>query len=146
MNNSSNRSFTDAYRGIMTALFLGIANSFVSLIFNIFYRLHGPDFSNDLINVSYIIFGGLFLFFVIGLVYTGLHLISKRADLVFIIGFAVLIILIYGAIGSGHFATDPEENLRFRGMLHGLTIISGISAIAGIPFFYHNAAFRQYVV
>ena len=146
MNNSSNQSFTDAFRGIMTALFLGIANSLVSLIFNIIYRYYGHDFSNDLINVSYLIFGGLFVFFMIGLVYTGLHLITAKGDLIFILLFTALTILIYVAIGSGHFATDPEENLRFRGMLHGLTLITGISATAGIPYFYHNTAFREYVV
>ena len=144
MNNSSN--FSDFFRAMMTAVFVGFADSLLSLIYNILYRAGGIDFSNDLINVAYIIFGEMFLFFVIGLIYAGLQLLSSKADILFIIGFAALTILIYVGIGSAHFSTYPDENLRFRGMLHGLTLILGISAIAGIPYFYHNEAFKRYVV
>jgi hypothetical protein len=146
MNNSSEQSFSAGYRGLMTALFAGIANVLVSLFFNIAYRTYGSDFSNDLINVSYIIFGGMALFLVIGLIFVGLHLIFKKADLIFIIGLAAITILLFVAISSGHFSASPEENLRFRGMLHGLTIIMGISSVIGIPYLYHNEAFHRNVV
>ena len=146
MNNSSDQTFGVFYHAMMTAVFVGFADSLFSLIYNILYRAGGIDFPNDLINVSYIIFGEMFLFFVIGLIYAGLHSLSKKADFVFIIGFAVLTILLYVGIGSGHFSIDPAVNLRFQGMLHGLTLIIGISATAGIPYFYHNEAFQHSVI
>jgi hypothetical protein len=146
MNNSTNQTFTDSYRCMMTAVFVGFADSLISLIYNILYRLGGADFPNDLINVAYIIFGEMALFFVIGVIYTGLHRVTKKADGIFIIGFAALTILIFIAVGSGQFAASTEENLRFRGILHGLTLIMGISATAGIPYFYHSKAFERYVV
>jgi hypothetical protein len=145
MNNSSNLTTVNAYRAVMTSVFLGFVCTFLSLLYNLFYRLGGIDFSNDLINVAYIIFGEMFLFFLIGFVYLGLRLITAKGDLLFILLFVALTIYFLFAISAGEFAARPAENLRFRGMLHGLTILIGITTLF-IPFCYRSAAFQRNVV
>ena len=146
MTNSTDQSFTGNYRAAMTAVFVGVADALISLIFNIAYRSAGADFPQDLINVSYLIFGTIFLFFLIGAVYTGLRIISKKADLIFIVLLAALTLITFVAIGSAHLADSPVENLRYRGMLRSLVLIDGISATALIPFFYNSRKFQEYVV
>lgn len=145
MINSSNQRFTTGYRAVLTGVFVGIADALISLVYNIVYRSGGADFPQALINVSYLIFGTVFLFFLIGVVYMSLQLFTKRASLLFIILFAALTIIFYTAASGGHFADSPVENMRYRGMLKGLVLIMGISATAGIPFLYHNRKFEEFV-
>ncbi len=146
MTNSTEQSFTANYRAVMTAVFVGVADTLISLFYNIAYRYGGADFPQDFINVSYLIFGTVFLFFLIGAIYTGLRIISKKADLIFIVLFAALTLLLFVAIGSAHLTDLPIENLRYRGMLRSLVLIDGISATALIPFFYNSPKFQEYVV
>jgi hypothetical protein len=146
MTNSTNQTFNPAYRAVMTGVFVGIADALISLCFNIAYRSGGADFPQDLINVSYLIFGTVFLFFVIGVIYMSLLLSSQKGGLVFIVLFAALTLIGFVAIGSAHLTDPPPANLRFRGMLRGLVLIDGISATVLIPFLYNSPKFQEYVV
>jgi hypothetical protein len=146
MTNSTEQSFAGSYRAVMTAVFVGVADALISLIFNIAYRSGGADFPQDLVNVSYLIFGTVFLFFVIGAIYTGLRILSKKGDLIFVVLFAALTLIAFVAIGAAHLADSPTENGRYRGMLRSLVLIDGISATVLIPFFYNSRKFEEYVV
>jgi hypothetical protein len=146
MLSNYDRTFVPAFRAVMTAVFVGIGVAFISLIFNIVYRSAGADFSNDLLNVSCLIFGNLLLFLMIGLIYMLLILFTSKADSIFIALFIVLMILGWMAISSGHFAKAPVENERFQGMLKGLVLLAGIAAIGAIPLLYHSRRFEKYVV
>src|ERR1700722_16002228 len=146
MTNSTDQSFAGSYRAVMTAVFVGVADALISLIFNIAYRSAGADFPQDLVNVSYLIFGTVFLFFLIGAIYTGLRIISNKADLIFIVLFAAFTFITFGAIGSAHLAGSDIENIRYRGMLRSLVLIDCISATALIPFFYNSRKFEEHVV
>jgi hypothetical protein len=139
-------SFTQAYRAFMTALFVGIVVAFLSLVFNIIYRSAGPDFPEDLFNVSVLIFSNLLVFLLIGLVYMLLHLYAPKADLIFILLFVVLSILGWVGVSSGHFADDVIGNSQIRGFLKGLILLIGISSIGLLPFLYHSRKFEEYVV
>jgi hypothetical protein len=146
MTNSTNQTFNSAYRAVMTGVFVGVADTLISLCFNIAYRSAGADFPQDLVNVSYLIFGTVFLFFVIGIIFMSLHLISQKGGLVFIVGFAALTLIGFVIIGSAHLTDPPLANLRYRGMLRGLVLIDGISATVLVPFFYNSPKFQEYVV
>jgi hypothetical protein len=142
----TNDKFTPAYRAILTAVFVGIADALISLIFNIAYRSGGADFPQDLVNVSYLIFGTVFLFFVVGLLFMGLHLLSQKGSLIFIVLFATLTLIAFVAVGSAHLADSEIENHRYHGMLRGLILIDGITAAALIPYFYSSPKFAEHVV
>ena len=146
MTIDKNEKFTTAYRAVLTGVFVGIADALISLIFNIAYRAAGADFPQDLINVSYLIFGTVFLFFVVGLIFMSLHLLSQKGSLVFIVLFAALTLIGYVAIGSAHLADSDIGNLRYRGILRGLVLIDGISAAVFIPYFYNSSKFQEYIV
>jgi hypothetical protein len=54
----------------MTGLFIGIADTVICLLYNLFYRDGGHGFfSSDIVNVSSIIFGTNILFVVIGVLF-----------------------------------------------------------------------------
>jgi hypothetical protein len=146
MSNSTDQSFAAGYRAVLTGVFVGIVDTLISLGFNIAYRRGGADFPQDLVNVSYLIFGTVFLFFIIGAIYMGLHSISTKGSLIFIILFGALTIIGLVAIGSAHLADSDIQNLRYRGILRGLVLIDGISATALIPYFYNSPKFQEYVV
>jgi hypothetical protein len=114
MINSSNQRFTTGYRAVLTGVFVGIADALISLVYNIVYRSGGADFPQALINVSYLIFGTVFLFFIIGVIFMSLQLFTKKADLLFILLFAALTIIFFTAAANGHFADSPVENIRYR--------------------------------
>jgi hypothetical protein len=146
MTTSTNDTFTSAYRAILTAVFVGIADALISLIYNIVYRSIRPDFSQDLLNVAYLIFGTVFLFFVIGIIFMGLRLLNKKGSLIFIVLFAALTLLAFIAVGTAHLTSSETENCSYRGILRGLILLDGITATFLVPYFYSNPAFEAYVV
>jgi hypothetical protein len=146
MDTQSSASFEASYRSLMTAFFAGIANTFLCLLYNIGFRSGRRYFSSTLLNVSYIIFGMLFLFFIIGLIYMLIRRTFRKGDLIFFLLFSVVTVLAIGMIRSGHFSADPIENASLRGEYTGVSIISGICAAIGIPLLYRSRKFELYVV
>src|ERR1700754_2890077 len=102
----NNSSFNANYRAFMTALFVGVADALLCLIYNVVYRSGRPYFSSDIINVSYIIFGVVFLFSMIGLVYMLTLRLFRQGNLIFMFLIIVLSTLALLGIHSGHFSTD----------------------------------------
>lgn len=130
----------------MVALFVGIADALICLIYNVVFRTGKPYFSSDIINVSYIIFGMVFLFSMIGLVHLAMLRLFPRGGLAFSALFLVLTIVALMAIHSGHFSSDPVESDLLRREITGIAVIVGISACAGIPLLYGSHVFELYVV
>jgi len=146
MNTNSSTSFSASYRAFMTALFVGIADAFLCLIYNIIYRSGNPDFSSAIINVSYIIFGVIVLLAMIGLIYMFALRLFQHGNIIFIVLLIGLTILSISAIHSGSFSADPVESQSLRGELTGITVIIGMSAAAGIPLLHGSHKFELYVV
>lgn len=146
MDTQSSASFEASYRALMTAFFAGIADTIICLIYNIVFRSEKRDFSSTLLNVSYLIFGILFLFFIIGIIYMLIRRISRNGDLIFFLLFSSLTILAIWTIRSGHFSADLVENASLRGEYTGVSIISGISAAIGIPLLHRSHRFELYIV
>ena len=146
MDSNSSDPFTASYRAFMTALFVGVADAFLCLIYNVIYRSGRPIFSSTLINVSYIIFGIIFLFAMIGLVYLFALRLFRQGNLIFIVLMALLTILAISAIHSGNFSSDPVGSQSLRTEATGITVIAGISAVIGIPLLHGSHKFELYVV
>ncbi len=142
----NNSSFDASYRAFMTALFVGVADALLCLIYNVIYRSGRPYFSSDIINVSYIIFGIVFLFAMIGLVYMFAQRLFRQGNLVFMALMIVVTVWALLAIHSGHFSPDPVGNQSLRAESTGITIIVGFSAAAGIPLLHSSHKFELYVV
>jgi hypothetical protein len=134
-------------KALMTGLFIGIADTLICLLYNLFYRDGGPGFfSSDIVNVSSIIFGTNILFLVIGVLFFAFSRGAMKGEVVFSILFLVLTII--GAIAASHVhrSVDPAMNARFHGLLEGVVLIIGISAAVGMPLLYHSRKFGQYVL
>ena len=130
----------------MTALFVGIMDTVICLIFNVVYRDGGIYFSNDLINVSTLIFGILIIFGIIGIIYTVLVSTLEKGTILFM-GLILLLTVagLWGA-GSAQISPDMAENERFRGLLKGILWIMGVSAVAGIPLLRNSKKFEEAVL
>ncbi|HXB05482.1 MAG TPA: hypothetical protein VNW04_00155 [Puia sp.] len=146
MDTPSSDSFPAAYRSVMTGLFVGIADAFICLIYNIAYRSSRHYFSSTLLNVSYLIFGMLFIFFLIGLAYMVIRQFFRNGDLIFFIVFVMLTVWVLWAIHWAHFSADAIEDASLRGEYTGVAIIAGISAAAGIPLLHRSRKFELYIV
>ena len=146
MDNSSSNPFQSSYRALMTGLFVGIADAFIGLIFNIAYRSSRPDFSSTFLNVSYIIFGMVLLFFFIGLLYAVVCRIFSKSDLIFFLLFGALTILAVWGMHTTRFSGDLIEDASLRGEYTSIAIIAGVSAAVGIPLLHRSHKFELYVV
>ena len=142
----NNSSFDASYRAFMTALFVGVADALLCLIYNVVYRSGRPYFSSEIINVSYIIFGVMFLFAMIGLVYLFAQRLFRQGNLIFMFLMIVVSTLAILAIHSGNFSSDLVERQSLRAEATGITIIVGFSAAAGIPLLHGSRKFEIYVV
>src|SRR6266404_5163317 len=125
MDNNSSNSFDASYRAFMTALFVGVADALVCLIYNVIYRSGRPYFSSDIINVSYIIFGIIFLFAMIGLIYLFAQRLFRQGNLIFMFLMIIVTVLALLGIHSGHFSSDLVESQSLRAEATGITIIAG---------------------
>ncbi len=146
MDTVSQDQFYTSYRTFMTALFLGITNALLCLISNVLYRQQEPYFSSTLLNVSYIIFGSLFIFALIGVVYTLLLRYLSKGNIVYIVVFALLMFFLLFRLSTGHFDNESLDDRLTRELSRNITIISGICVVAGIPFLHHNRWFQDNVI
>lgn len=133
---------TPFYRPMLSAVFAGILATLVCLAYDIIYRDETGFSLSGFINVSSIIFIVNIIFLIAGVLYAVLVGSSRRADVIFRIAFAVLILLcIWGAMGVQR-SPIHEETVQFRGLLVGILIIIGAGMVA-IPYLFHNRRFEH---
>jgi len=129
----------------MTGLFVGIIDTVICLIFNITYRNATGYLPSSLINVSSLIFVVNLLLLVIGIVYYFFLTASKRGDVLFeVVVLAVTVMLIWKTAGLTRFG-DPKLDSGFRGLLGGIVLILGASAVC-IPFLFRSRRFVDAVI
>jgi hypothetical protein len=144
MDYTSSLPFLKAF---MTGLAIGIADTLLCLLYNLFLRKDGTTgfFSSDIINVSSIIFGTNILFMLIGVIYFGFLKAHMTGEVVFSLLFIVLTVI--GVVVAAHVqrSPDPDQNSRFHTLLTGVIIIMGLSA-AGMPLLYHSRKFGEHIL
>ena len=133
-------------KAFMTVFFVGIMDAFLCLIFNVIYRDYGASFSNDLINVSFLIFGILLLFALIGVVYVVILGTFKKGNVVFMLLFALLTVLAWRGAGSVGYSLSPAEMERFRGCVRGIILIVGVSIVVAVPLLRNSKKFEELVL
>ena len=130
---------------MMTGLFIGIIDTLICLAYNIGYRGFTGYTPSALVNVSSLIFAVNLLLLLTGIVYFLFRKVFGSKDYVYI----VLAILFTGFLAwmteIGHRFADATVNAESKGLLLGIVLILGASAIS-LPFFYRSKFFEKYVL
>lgn len=131
---------------ILTAVFAGIVATLLSFIYYLVFK-DVTDFPySSLINVSSLIFIINTVFLVLGFIYYMFLKIARRADLAFMVCMCVLTAIAVWAAAGVHRASNGLINREFHELLIGLILIIGVTALAGMPFLYHNKTFNREVI
>ena len=142
MQNDKEDTFTKA---MMTGLFIGIIDTLICLTYNIGYRDFTGYTPSALVNVSSLIFAVNILLLLTGIVYFLFRTIFGSRDYVYV----VVAILFTGFLAwkteIGHRFADAAVNAESKGLLLGIVLILGASAIL-LPFLSRSKFFEKYVL
>ena len=142
MNNEQHSIFFNA---MMTGLFIGIMDTLICLAYNIIYRNYTGYLPSAIINVSSLIFAVNLLLWVIGIFYYVFLRAFKKADSIYM---AVILLitafLTWKSLQIVRFSNDRLDS-GFRGLLTGIVLILGISAVC-LPLFYRNKKFLEKII
>jgi hypothetical protein len=137
---------TTTSNAILTAVFAGIVATMLSFVYYlVFKEITGFPYS-QLINVASLIFIINTIFLAIGFIYYMFIKISRRADLMFMICMGMLTGIAAWAAAGIHRADNVIVNNEFHELLIGLILITGITALVGIPVLYHSKTFNREVI
>jgi hypothetical protein len=141
MQNDQENMFTDT---MMTGLFIGIIDTLICLAYNIGYRDLTGYTPSALVNVSSLIFAVNLLLLLTGMIYFLFRKVFGTKDHIYV----VLAVLFTGFLAweteIGHRFADATVNSESKGLLLGIVLILGASAIA-LPFLYRSRFFEKYV-
>jgi hypothetical protein len=130
---------------MLTGLFIGIIDTLICLAYNIGYRNFTGYTPSALINVSSLIFAVNLLLLLTGMIYFLFRRVFGSRDYVYV----TLAILFTGFLAwqteIGHRFADPTLNAESKGLLLGIVLILGCSAIL-LPFFYRSKFFEKHVL
>ena len=142
MDNNNYDKKSPFERAFMTAVFVGIADTAICLIYNVMYRDATGFPLSAIFNVSSLIFAVNLLFMVIGIVYFAFIKLFKKGDVVFGAVFGLLTLILVWKGLNVHRADTQELNTGFRGLLEGMIVILGVSASFFLPYLYHSKKFE----
>jgi hypothetical protein len=142
MYKDQENAFTNA---MLTGLFIGIIDTLICLAYNIGYRSFTGYTPSTLVNVSSLIFAVNLLLLLTGMIYFVFRKLFGRKDYIYVL----LAILFTGFLAwqteIGHRFADATVNAESKGLLLGIVLILGASAIS-LPFFYRSKFFGKYVL
>lgn len=137
---------TSFSRALLTSVFVGFVAAIICLFFNIVYREQTGLVPTEIINVSTLIFGVNLYFFITGMIYAGLRGASAKGDLIYIVLF-ILITIFFAWKAEGVSRThDHDVTVKFRGLLLGVILISGIGVSFVVPYLFHNKKFNKSIL
>jgi hypothetical protein len=141
MQSDYENTFTNT---MLTGLFIGIIDTLICLAYNIGYRSLTGYTPSMLVNVSSLIFAVNLLLLLTGMVYFVFRKLFGTKDYIYItLAFLFTGFLVWQT-EIGHRFSDATVNDESRGLLLGIVLILGASAIA-LPFFYRSKFFEKYV-
>jgi hypothetical protein len=132
-------------KAMLTGLFIGIVDTLICLAYNIGYRDVTGYIPSAIINVSSLIFGVNLLLLVIGMLYFVFFKIFGRRDYVFILTILALTAFFVWKTDTGHRFADGLQNGQWKGLLGGILLILGASAVS-LPFCLRSRFFEKYVL
>ncbi len=142
MQNNHQDIFTDA---MMSGLFIGIIDTLICLAYNIGYRDLTGYTPSTLINVSSLIFAVNLLLLLTGMVYFLFKKFFGQKDYIYVAMAVLFTGFLAWKIETGHRFADAMVNAESKGLLLGIALIMGASAIA-LPFLYRSRFFAKYVL
>jgi len=129
---------------MLTGLFIGIIDTLICLAYNIGYRDFTGYAPSTLVNVSSLIFAVNLLLLLTGMVYFLFRKVFGGKDYIYV----VLAVLFTGFLAwkteIGHRFADATVNAESKGLLLGIVLILGVSAIS-LPFFFRSRFFEKHV-
>jgi hypothetical protein len=141
MQTDHENMFTHA---MLTGLFIGIIDTLICLAYNIGYRDFTGYAPSTLVNVSSLIFAVNLLLLLTGMVYFLFRKVFGGKDYIYV----VLAVLFTGFLAwkteIGHRFADATVNAESKGLLLGIVLILGVSAIS-LPFFFRSRFFEKHV-
>jgi hypothetical protein len=125
---------------LFAGLFSGFLLAIVNLIYDFIYREITQYAYSQIINVSSIIFLSVLLLIVAGLIYFFCVKFIKRGELLYSLLFIIATILVCITILSHQYAAPYSGGFKY--LSFGVIMLTGLFAIAGIPYFVkHNKTF-----
>jgi hypothetical protein len=134
--------FTNA---MMSGLFIGIIDTLICLAYNIGYRNFTGYAPSTLVNVSSLIFAVNLLLLMTGIVYFLFRRVFGSRDYVYIVMAVLFTAFLAWMTAMGHRFSDPTVNAESKGLLMGIVLILGTSAIS-LPYLYRSKFFEKYVL
>jgi hypothetical protein len=132
-------------KAMMAGLFIGIIDTLICLAYNIGYRDFTGYAPSMLINVSSLIFAVNLLLLLTGMVYFLFRKLFWRNDFIYIALAIVFTGFLVWKTEIGHRFADATVNAESKGLLLGIVLILGASAIS-LPFFYRSKFIDKYVL
>lgn len=124
-----NFSSPNVYRPLMAGLFVGILATVFNIFYDVVYRESTGFELSTIINVSTLIFGTLLLLLIAGTIYAVLQRITKQATIIYLVLFALLIILCLRFALHVYRTDDPVENSEFHQLFSAIVIITGLASL-----------------
>jgi len=142
MLNDQDNMFTKA---MMTGLFVGIFDTVICLVYNIGYRDFTGYLPSSLVNVSSLIFAVNLLLLLTGMLYFLFRKVFGGRDNFYIVMGVLFTTFLAWKTETGHRFADATVNAESKGLLLGIVLILGVSAIL-LPFFYRSKFFDKYIL
>lgn len=130
---------------MMTGLFLGIIDTVICLAYNIGYRDFTGYLPSALVNVSSLIFAVNLLLLLTGMVYFLFRRMFGGRDYIYVVMSILFTVFLAWKTETGHRFANATVNAESKGLLLGIVLILGVSAIL-LPFFYRSKFFEKYVL
>ena len=141
MQSDHENVFTNA---MLTGLFIGIIDTLICLAYNIGYRNFTGYAPSALVNVSSLIFAVNLLLLFTGMIYFVFTRIFGSRDYVYVVLSILFTAFLVWQTEIGHRFADATVNAQSKGLLLGIVLILGASAIC-LPFFYRSKFFAKHV-
>lgn len=133
------------FKAMMTGLFLGIIDTVICLAYNIGFRSETGYIPSEIINVSSLIFSVCLLLTIVGIVFFFFHRFIRGGDLVYSVVFLALTIWLTMKTFSSVRFEDAHLNSGWHGLMGGVVLICGISAVS-LPLFFRSNKFQDAVI
>jgi hypothetical protein len=133
-------------KSVFTGLFAGLATTLCCLVYDFIYRYNTGFTLSAIINVASIIFACNVILVVCGMLYQVFRKTIKGGGVVFIVLFTALSLFLLWKAAGVQRSPIESVSVQFRGLLMGVTAITGASISFLVPYLYHSKKFAEHVI
>ena len=133
-------------KSVFTGLFAGLVTTLCCLVYDFIYRYNTGFTLSAIINVASIIFACNVILVVCGMLYQVFRKTIKGGGVVFIVLFTALSLFLLWKAAGVQRSPIESVSVQFRGLLMGVTAITGASISFLVPYLYHSKKFAEHVI